>query len=198
MKKSKKTSSSKSSSLAAAAAPPPSSYTPSVPTFGQYGLIKSSDIHSNAKHQRSFQIWLEQIKGIPMQTSTIPKWELQNYFEEYREDFNTATLPHVKYYNYDEWEVQEYAREQQERNAGNATTGTDVHAEERQHALALQQRAKQKVLEQEAITKALMSKEKVQDMKRRAELQSEMNHAFKRGDTEAYRRLQRRLEPDAK
>ena len=63
------------------------------PVFGQYGLIKLSDL---PQKQRSFEIWMENVKGLGGFNG--PKWEMHNYFKEYAEDYNTATLPHIKYY----------------------------------------------------------------------------------------------------
>ena len=53
------------------------------PYFGKYGILRASDFH---KKSRSFTVWLEEVKSI----SDAPKYELQNYFKEYMEDFNTA------------------------------------------------------------------------------------------------------------
>jgi hypothetical protein len=36
------------------------------------------------------------------------KREVMKWFKAYVEDFNTATLPHEKYYNFDAWEMKEY------------------------------------------------------------------------------------------
>ena len=65
--------------------------------------MKASDYHTK---ERSFTIWMEEVKGV--MSFTGPKWELQNYIAEYMEDYNTATLPHIKYYDYDKWEIDEY------------------------------------------------------------------------------------------
>merc|ERR1711865_909125 len=75
------------------------------PVFGQYGLIKLSDL---PQKQRSFEIWMENVKGLGGFNG--PKWEMHNYFKEYAEDYNTATLPHIKYYDYDKWEMEEYQK----------------------------------------------------------------------------------------
>lgn len=40
------------------------------------------------------------------------KWEILNYFREFMEDYNTATMPHEKFYNYDAWELKEHQRKQ--------------------------------------------------------------------------------------
>ena len=33
-----------------------------------------------------------------------------NYFKEFMEDYNTATMPHEKFYNFEKWEMEEYRR----------------------------------------------------------------------------------------
>jgi hypothetical protein len=43
---------------------------------------------------------------------------------------------------------------------------------------------------------SLMTKEKLEDMKRQKQLQSEMQTAFKLGDQERYQQLKKRLERD--
>ena len=55
---------------------------------------------------------MEEVKGVP--SFSGPKWELQEYYKEYMEDFNTATLPHIKYYNYDKWETEEYEKNKEQ------------------------------------------------------------------------------------
>lgn len=77
--------------------------------FGKYGIIRESDLRTSNKVQRNFEIWLEEVKGVPQGTS-VPKWEMTESFKEYAEDFNTVTLPHQKYYDYDKWEMEEYNR----------------------------------------------------------------------------------------
>jgi hypothetical protein len=34
------------------------------------------------------------------------------YFKEFCEDYNTATMPHEKFYNYEAWEMNEYRKNQ--------------------------------------------------------------------------------------
>jgi hypothetical protein len=34
------------------------------------------------------------------------------YFKDYMEDYNTATMPHKKYYDLEKWEMAEYAKKQ--------------------------------------------------------------------------------------
>ena len=36
----------------------------------------------------------------------------RRYFREFMEDYNTATMPHRKYYEYEKWEVEDYEKRQ--------------------------------------------------------------------------------------
>ena len=160
-----------------------------VPSFGKFGILKASDYH---KKQRSFTVWLEEVKGI--MSFNGPKWELQNYFKDYMEDFNTATLPHVKYYDYDKWEMEEY-----QKNKATSSTTTDKSSAQRDaaiHMQTLQEKAKAKRQDELDLVRNLMNKDKREEMKRKAELQAQMAHAYKTGDQETYLRLKNRLEPE--
>ena len=33
-----------------------------------------------------------------------------DYFKDFCKDFNTATMPHTKYYNFPKWEMKEYEK----------------------------------------------------------------------------------------
>jgi hypothetical protein len=166
------------------------SASPAVPAFGQYGIIKASDF---LKKQRSFQVWMAEVKGI--QSFTGPRWEANNYFAEYCEDYNTATLPHIKYYDYDDWEMKEYRKKQQSETAKMSSSNTML-ADEARHAEEMRQRATEKEKAELDLLRSTMNVEKIQDMKRKAQLQSELAHAFKTGDIETQKKIQRKLEPD--
>jgi len=162
--------------------------TTSQDTFGKYGIIKESDYYKN---QRSFEAWMAEVKKIP--SFTGPKWELMEYFKEFCEDFNTATMSHVKYYNYDKWEMEEYARQKESlKNKGGAIS------DEAKHLEYLRQKQIEKKKKEEEMVRGMMSKEKIEEMKMQAQLKMEMNLAFKTGDEETKRRLMKKLEPDEK
>merc|ERR1740130_1127238 len=109
------------------------------PIFGKYGLIKLADL---PQKQRSFEIWMEEVKKLGGFNG--PKWEVQNYFKEYAEDYNTATMPHIKYYDYDKWEMEEYNKTKAAAAAAAAAGGEntsssakwkeDLHIREQQEA----------------------------------------------------------------
>jgi hypothetical protein len=154
-------------------------------------MIKSS-VDSMNKMQRSFEVWMAEVKGIPVFTG--PKWELLNYFGEYAEDFNTATFPHVKYYDYEKWELEEYAK-QQSRNQELAGRSV-VLADELQHQQLQQKKHAATKKAELNLVFGTMNREKVESMKRQAELRSQMQIAFKTGDKETYKKLKAKLEPE--
>jgi hypothetical protein len=156
-------------------------------------LIKLSDL---PQKQRSFEMWLEEVKGIGGFNG--PKWELQNYFKEYAEDYNTATMPHIKYYDYDKWEMVEYEKKKAKAAAAAGGASNDAQYKEQLHLERQQEAARKKKKDELSLVRSMMSKEKIEEMKRTKQLQAEMQHAFKTGDRENYRRLQKRLEPEDK
>ncbi|KAL3925804.1 MAG: hypothetical protein SGILL_000152 [Bacillariaceae sp.] len=139
--------------------------------------------------QRTFEIWLEEVKKLPGFNG--PKWEVQNYFKEYAEDFNTATLPHIKYYDYDKWEMEEYQKQKSQ-----AETSEGASAKEALFLREQQEKVKSKRAEGFDLIKTTMNKDKMEEMKRQKQLHSEMTHAFKMGDQERYLQLKKRLERD--
>ena len=131
-------------------------------------------------------MWLAEINSVPI-ASAVPKYELHQYFDTYREDFNTATLPHIKYYDYDSWEMQEYQNNKlKQPNANHTTRATDEDQHRRQRRQLEQQ-------QQQLATASVRVKRA--DMERQAQLQVQMQVAFRTGDQGTYRRLKAQLEP---
>merc|ERR1740139_295704 len=94
------------------------------------------------------------------------------YFKEFCEDFNTATMPHLKYYNYDKWEMDEYRRKQAELGSMPASAQSD----EVRHREA--KRAEEEKLQRQELTR------------------HELGLAYKTGDSEKRKKLQKKLEPE--
>lgn len=161
-----------------------------TPTFGKYGILKAGDMN---RMQRTFEIWMAEVKGIP--SFSGPRYELVEYFAEFAEDFNTATMPHKKYYDYDAWEMQEY------QNAKVAAmqkgSKSAAFADEFQHAESMKQQATVKQQQAKDLLLSTMSREKVLSMKRQKDLQAQMQVAYKTGNMGEYDRLKKKLEPEA-
>jgi cyclophilin family peptidyl-prolyl cis-trans isomerase len=159
-------------------------------SFGKYGIIRDSDLLNNSKVKRSFEIWLEEVKGVPL-GANVSKYDVTKYFKDYAEDFNTATLPHEKYYDYDKWEMEEYARKKEESYAKSSVLGDEF-----EHREEMKRKAEEKKKKEFETVKMLMSKDKIEDMKRQALLKAELANAYRVGDEETRKKIQRRLEQD--
>ena len=158
--------------------------------FGKYGIIRESDFMTSTKLKRNFEVWLDQVRGVPTGTN-LTKFEVSNYFKDYAEDYNTATLPHIKYYDYDKWEMEEYNKKKEE-----ATSKKGAVGDEFEHQELIRKKAADKRRKEFEMVKTMMSKEKVEEMKRQAQLKAEMVNAYRVGDEENLKRLQKKLEPD--
>ncbi|MES1919293.1 hypothetical protein MHBO_001148 [Bonamia ostreae] len=71
----------------------------SANSYGKFGVIQRTDNHT--KHEE-FIAWLIEVKKLNI--NAISKIEEKNLRQEFIEDFNTATLPHKKFYNIRKWE----------------------------------------------------------------------------------------------
>lgn len=169
-----------------------SSHNDQMGGFGKYGIIKESDLRTSTKVKRNFEIWMEEVKGIPQGTN-VPKWEMTECFKEYAEDYNTATLPHMKYYDYDKWEMEEYNKKKEESKSKKGAISDEFQFQEERKKKAEEKRRKELDM-----VRSTMSKEKIEEMKRQSRLKAEMVNAYRVGDEEKRKRLQKRLEPDEK
>ena len=66
--------------------------------YGSKGLITAQHLYQK---QAEFRAWLLAVKNISFEALTTA--QVKEYFEIYVEDYNTATLPHEKYYDMDQW-----------------------------------------------------------------------------------------------
>lgn len=159
----------------------------SPPSFGKYGIIRSQTTLHHPQHERSFEMWMLETKGIHIVAQSIPKYELKQHWDEYREDFNTATLPHKKYYHYETWELEQ----QQKQSATTTAALSSAQQVEYEYQLKRQQT---QVQQQRELLQSTMTTEKVNEMKELAQLRTEMQVAYQRGDTANYQRLKDKVE----
>jgi hypothetical protein len=113
---------------------------------------------------------------------------LESYFVLLR-----RTLPHKKYYDYDRWEMDEW---ESNKATSSGSHISSARSDEARHMQMLQEKARQKQKQELEILKSSMNKDKRDEMKRKAELQAEMLHAYKTGDQETYIKIKNRLEPE--
>mmetsp|Transcript_8927 Transcript_8927/g.10677 ORF Transcript_8927/g.10677 Transcript_8927/m.10677 type:complete len:97 (+) Transcript_8927:1-291(+) len=81
---------------------------------------------------------------------------------------------------------------QQNQNQHTAKKASQQEQEYRTHLHLQKQKQDQEELQR---LKSTMNPHKIQEMKQQAQLQSQMVHAYKTGDEQTRRKLQKRLEP---
>ena len=123
------------------------------------------------------------------------KKDIMQMFKCYIEDFNTATLPHEKYYNIERWEMLEYQRKQNSNNNGKIK---DTFDDEEERRIELKRRKEEETrLEFMNLKKQMVNdKDRLEDMRRQNELVKELQLAYKQGDKEKVKNIESRLTPD--
>lgn len=68
-------------------------------------MIRDSDIWLK---EQEFRAYVEEVKQTPWETLSNANRKM--FWDSYREDYNTSTMPSIKYYNLALWEKEEMAR----------------------------------------------------------------------------------------
>ncbi len=147
---------------------------------------------------REFEAYMEEVKKIP-NVGTMGKREMMQYFKGFVEDYNTATMPHPKYYNYEKWEMEEYHRKQAKdrQREDDGDIPSTFNDEENRRVERKREKEMQELKEfQELRMRVAHDKRLQEDMKRQDQLRLELQQAYKRGDTATVKRLEKVLAPD--
>ena len=164
--------------------------------WGKYGIVRESDYF---RKTREFEAWCGEIKKIPAFTGS--KRDLMELFLEYAEDYNTATLPHEKFYDLDAWEMAEMERKR--RGEASKKRGAVQSVFDDEALVAAEQKRARDARDAEAeaadtrATASRMSADTRKEFQRLEVLKQEQQAAYKRGDLETVRRLDRQLKPVA-
>jgi len=168
--------------------------------WGQYGIIRESDM---PEKQEEFLAWLSEHKGVNQEA--LRPWELKEHFSSYVEDFNTATLPHEKYYNMRTWYMKDLERKQREgaqeaaeqQSAGFVRTTFDDEAERKREMLRERERRAQEITKvmAESMKRAGADSSLVQDMREQEEKKLAMRSSYAVGDVSKARDMAQKLDP---
>ena len=120
------------------------------------------------------------------------------YFKCFVEDYNTATMPHKKYYDYNKWEMKEYQRKQKSKTPTIDDSNLEYHFDdEKQKALEVK---KQREEESNAIFLSIKQqmredKEKREVIESQEVLRNQLKMAYRLGNMDEVRRLEKLLAP---
>ena len=158
--------------------------------FGRYGILRESDYY---KKQRDFEVWLMEVKKLDNVGGG--KRETMEYFAEYCEDYNTVTLPHIKYYDVEKYEMAEHKKAQAKASkaAGGGRSAFDDENERRRELLEARKAREQKDF---ALIMQTMDANKIAVMKNREHLLASMQSNYKAGNIKEARRIEALLKPD--
>ncbi|KAI0785721.1 hypothetical protein C8Q75DRAFT_774283 [Abortiporus biennis] len=120
--------------------------------WGKYGIINETDIYNK---EQEFRAWLVEERKI--NPETITKDQNKKEFAKFVEDFNTATLPHEKFYD-----MTSYERRMDALRSGAFVPPTDDGYDPNADLLALQSKHKRKPTEQDTY----MTKEQLMELRR--------------------------------
>lgn len=125
--------------------------------YGKYGILKECDYHVK---RNCFETWLREVKKIEVNELNRQS-DIMGYFRDYMEDYNTATLPHTKYYDIEKYEKKKYGLRKEK----------DDPVKKRS-------------------TMPLMDKEKIAAMKKQRDLINQMQNYYKSGHVEEARKIE--------
>lgn len=123
-----------------------------VPQWGKYGIISEIDIFSKGPE---FHTWLVEERKI--NPETISKDQSKKEFVRFVEDFNTATLPHEKYYN-----MEAYERRMSALRSGEFVPPSDETYDPQADMKAISGAHKKKLVERESY----MSREQLMELRK--------------------------------
>ncbi|KAL8435240.1 hypothetical protein ACSSS7_002586 [Eimeria intestinalis] len=158
--------------------------------WGKYGIIQESDKWSK---RPEFTLWLLEVKDRNIED--LSNWEEKKLFSDFVEDFNTATLPHKKYYNLELWEAEERMREAEAAMSKKEKTDFNDEAQRRKEIQMLREQRKQLATAHE-LQLLRQDREKLSDMREQRLMASKVETLYKLGRNAEAEALAERLKPD--
>lgn len=124
--------------------------------WGKYGIIHESDIFTK---EAEFEAWLVEVKKADI--LTIPHSKRKEMFIDFMDDYNTATMPHEKYYNLARWEARQQALRMGEAPPSMAEGTVNLKKDEEQLRLQHRQAARAAASRQPTLS---LSKEQLDEL----------------------------------
>mmetsp|Transcript_13660 Transcript_13660/g.35083 ORF Transcript_13660/g.35083 Transcript_13660/m.35083 type:complete len:373 (-) Transcript_13660:283-1401(-) len=160
--------------------------------YGKYGIIRESDYE---RKRGDFQLWASEVKK--MEVEAMPKWEEKELFKEYCEDYNTGTLAHKKYYDYDAYVRVQAAKDAKKSGRKGDEERTTFNDEDERRRQIAQQRADEiESRKKQAYNELRYTTNKAQEMREQEMLREEMKMLYRTGKMTEARKIQERLNPD--
>ena len=166
------------------------------PEFGARGFIRETDKYDK---EGEFRAWLGEVKKRDMES--LQKWEEKELFKEYAEDYNTATLPHEKFYNLEKWSREEAARRAREDpTAASMTAAIERESfndeEERKREIQAERERRDAEYKRETYLRMKSDSGDLENLREQERLKELRKNAYNMGDMETVARVNKILAPD--
>ncbi len=166
------------------------------PEFGARGFIRETDKYDK---EGEFRAWLGEVKKRDMES--LQKWEEKELFKEYAEDYNTATLPHEKFYHLEKWSREEAARRAREDPTAASTTAAIEREsfndeEERKREIQAERERRDAEYKRETYLRMKSDSGDLENLREQERLKELRKNAYNMGDMETVARVNKILAPD--
>lgn len=164
--------------------------------YGKYGILRP-DADADAKRSE-FWAWAADVMKVDLEAA--PTRTEQDLWRTFCEDYNTATLPHRKYYDLAKWAAEEAAAAAKKGGGAKdkkASAADDEAALRRARDAARADAAAARLKDAYNALK-YSDAGKVESMRDQARLRAELASAHKTGDADKAAALTKRLAPDKK
>lgn len=164
--------------------------------FGKFGIIKVEDFFGK---KPEFLLWAMEVKK--ENTDQMGQMMQRDLFKEFVEDYNTATMPHKKYYNLQSWDNSQTAK-RDKKSRGEAAdearqialTSFDDELARKEEFKHLQAKKHEQSINDE-VRKLRANKEKVNEMRHQDHLRVHMDMMNRSGNTDVADKIAKRLDP---
>jgi hypothetical protein len=156
-------------------------------SWGKYGVIRDEQAEGS-RYEPEFQAWLSDVKSIG--AAALARWELDEHWKTFCEDFNTGTLPGKKYYDLRKWAAKQ-ARDEPERVE---RTAFDDEEQIRRQRLEESRQREQQVSKDTLLRMGATNA--IEDMRKQELAKMQMQHAWRTGDTQRAEEMLKKFQPE--
>jgi hypothetical protein len=156
-------------------------------SWGKYGIVRDEN-PEGSRYEPEFQAWMADVKGIG--AAAVAKWELEEYWKTFREDFNTGTMPDEKYYDLRKWTAKQSSDgpKRAERVAFNDEE--DIRRQRVEESRRREQEVSRDTLVRMGATNA------IEGMRAQELAKMQMQHAWRTGDNQKAEELLKKFQPE--
>ena len=159
--------------------------------YGKHGIITQSDLGNK---RPEFDAWIRHRKIDASKLKT--KADTMRYFKDFIEDYNTASLPHERFYDLHAYENKRQREEAMAKARGGSDQSGPMMADDALHKRQLAAKAKSEKLTNAYKALNSLDKDKMADMKAQERLRARMKQAYSLQDKAALKRMTLKLETD--